>query len=128
MTVTPHDLLPMFTVRNALDGVMVRYENIWQQRNLVLVLARKDDLTAAEYTNALIAATSPQDAADTTFVSTSNRIPGLPFPGAVVADRWGEIYYVKTTSQAAGLPTVEDLAEWLRYVRQQCPECQGEAR
>jgi hypothetical protein len=46
----------------------------------------------------------------------------------VVADRWGEIYYLQGADRTGDLPTPHELAEWLRYVRNECPECQGEAR
>ena len=128
MTVSPRDLLPMFTVTNAIDGALVRYQDVWQRKNLLLVMAPENDPTAAEYRKALIEAATTLAAEDTTFVVTSNTIPGIPSPGVVVADRWGEIYYVKSAGRAADLPTLDDLAEWLRYVQNECPECQGEAR
>ena len=128
MTISPRDLLPMFTVTNAVDGALVRYQDVWQRKNLLLVMAPENDPTAAGYRKALIDAATTLAAEDTTFVVTSNTIPGIPSPGVVVADRWGEIYYVKSAGRAANLPTPDDLAEWLRYVQNECPECQGEAR
>jgi hypothetical protein len=118
----------MFSVTNAVDGVLVRYQDVWQRRNLLLVIAPENDSTAAAYTKALIEAAPTLGADDTTFVVTTNTVPGIPSPGVVVADRWGEIYYVSGANRAADLPTPDDLAEWLRYVQNECPECQGEAR
>ena len=43
MTVSPRDLLPMFTVTNAVDGAMVRYQDVWQRKNLLLVMAPEND-------------------------------------------------------------------------------------
>ncbi len=59
-------------------------------------------------------------------VVTTSAIEGVPQPGAVVADRWGEIHHVTTIDPTA--PDLDDLVEWVRFVRMQCPECQGEAR
>jgi hypothetical protein len=118
----------MFTVTNAIDGALLHYQDVWQRRNLVLVLAAENDPTAAEYTKALIEAVPSLPANDTTFVVTSDAIRGIPSPGVVIADRWGEIYYVKGAGRAADLPTPSALGEWLRYVQNECPECQGEAR
>jgi hypothetical protein len=55
-------------------------------------------------------------------------ITGVPRPGVVIADRWGEIYSVVNARSAPELPTVEDLLEWFRYIRHACPECEGEAK
>jgi hypothetical protein len=40
----------------------------------------------------------------------------------------GEVYYVKSASRASELPGPDELMEWVQYVRNECPECQGEAR
>ena len=118
----------MFTVTNAIDGAPIRYQDIWQRRNLVLVAVPENDPTGAEYTSALIAAARTLAAHDTVFVVTSTTIPGMPSPGVAVADRWGEIYHVTSAERAADLSTPDDLGAWLRYVQNECPECQGEAR
>ena len=128
MTLSPRDLLPMFTVTNALDGALVRYQDVWQRRNLVLALVPDNDPTGTAYTKPLIEAASTLGTHDTTLIVTSDPIPGIPSPGVVVADRWGEIYYVTGAARAVDLPTPDDLAEWLCYVQRECPECQGEAR
>jgi hypothetical protein len=59
---------------------------------------------------------------------TRDDVPGLRAPGALVADRWGEIVYVAPIAEAAGSPTVAELLEWLEYVQHRCPECEGEAK
>ena len=128
MTLSPRDLLPMFRVTNAVDGAPAQYQDIWQRKNLLLVIAPENDSTAAEYTKALIEAAPTLAGNDTAFGVTWNTIPGIPSAGLVVADRWGEVYYVKGAGRAADLPTPGDLAEWLRYVQNECPECEGEVR
>ena len=128
MTVCQPDLLPMFTVTNAVDGALVRYHDVWQRKNLLLVMAPENDPTAAGYSTALVEASATVAVENTTLVVTSDTIPGIPSPGVVVADRWGEIYYVKGAGRTADLPTPHELTEWLRYVENECPECQGEAR
>jgi hypothetical protein len=50
------------------------------------------------------------------------------WPGVVVADRWGEIVHVATTSQVDILTSPEDLLDWLDYLEKRCPECEGEAK
>ena len=40
-----------------------------------------------------------------------------------IADRWGQIYAVERASSEAGLPGVEEIEEWMRYLSTQCPEC-----
>jgi hypothetical protein len=40
-------------------------------------------------------------------------------------------FAVKTLDGGAmtySLPTPEDLLDWIRYVENQCPECEGEAK
>ena len=64
---------------------------------------------------------------DNAFVITRDRVSGLPSPGVVVADRWGEIQYVADAAGVDDLPSPQELIEWLQYVQSQCPECQGEA-
>jgi len=61
-------------------------------------------------------------------VITRDRVPGVPCPSAVVADRWGEVVYVATASDVADLPSAQELVDWVTYLQTQCPECEGEAR
>lgn len=71
---------------------------------------------------------SEPTAHDTAVVFTSAAIGGVPSPGVLIADRWGEIYYVAPTVDDPEMPEPDALIEWLRFVQYQCPECQGEAR
>ena len=65
---------------------------------------------------------------DTECVITREQVEGVPCPGVITADRWGEICFVAEAGTIAALPPVAELVEWLHYVQIQCPECQGEAR
>jgi hypothetical protein len=61
---------------------------------------------------------------------------GLPFPVATypdrgldgktpainVLDRYGEVYAAYQPDDLAGVPTADDLLEWLRFIELQCPE------
>ena len=128
MTIRDRDLMPMFTASNRVDGRNVDYQHVWQQKNLVLVTLAEDDPTATSYAvslNGLNASLSSQEAI---LIITTTHIEGIPSPGAVVADRWGEVYYVEGASRASELPGPDELMKWVQYVRNECPECQGEAR
>ena len=61
-------------------------------------------------------------------VITRDHVPGISSPSVVVADKWGEIVYVATTSDVAALPPAQELVDWVSYLQIQCPECEGEAR
>jgi hypothetical protein len=65
---------------------------------------------------------------ETECVVTSETVPGMPSPGVLVADRWGEIHFIAGAVRVEGLPPASEIVEWVRYVAYQCPECQGEAR
>ncbi len=122
------DLMPMFRVTNDLDGSSVDYRDLWQRRNLLLVSVRQADPTSRPYVESLAAKATDLRAHDTAFIVTTDEIAGVPMPGIVIADRWGEIYFVTDAVSAAALPDPEDLIAWLRYVQRECPECQGETR
>jgi hypothetical protein len=67
-------------------------------------------------------------ASGTELVLTRDSIPGLEPAAALVADRWGEIHFAAGSTSAADLPDPTELIEWVRYVQQRCPECEGESR
>lgn len=123
----PGDLVPHFDVTN-LQGEAVTYSTIWQRRNLVLVTLPPSD-PARTFTNyaAEVAADIPAGG-DTACVLTRDVVTGIPSPGIVVADRWGEIVHIASGAQVAELPSVSELVEWVSYVQHRCPECEGEAR
>ncbi len=122
------DRVPRFEV-TTLDGTVVAYADLWQNRNLLLISLPPDLPEAVgAYARQLDADMPELSANDTRVVITTDAITGLNRPGALVADRWGEVYFTAGPSEVAGLPDADELIEWLRYVQHECPECQGEAR
>jgi len=126
-TIRAHDQLPMFTASIG-DGTLVDYEDIWQRKNLLLVSLPIDDPTAAAYATAMSLIEPRVPEYDSAAIITTTQIEGMPSPGVVVADRWGEVYYVQAADRASELPAPDELLEWLRFVQIQCPECQGETQ
>jgi hypothetical protein len=127
MSIRTRDLMPMFTARNG-HGALVHYQDIWQRKNLLVVTVPEDDSAAARYAESLSALEPTLASQDVAFIVTTTPIEDLRSPAVVVADRWGEIYYVKEGGPVAELPTPDELIEWLQYVQNECPECQGETR
>jgi hypothetical protein len=129
ITLRSGDRVPHFDVTRH-DGSRVRYATeIWQSRNLLL-LSIPDRARAefAGYLETLTRRLADISGQETTSVVTSEAVPGVPHPGLLIADRWGEIFLVVDATAAADLPDVDDLVEWLGYVQRQCPECQGETK
>jgi hypothetical protein len=120
------DNVPHFDV-TSIDGRQVRYASIWQRRNLVLiVLPAADGDSFAGYVADLLARRDAFDAQQAECVITRDDVGGLPPPGALVADRWGEIACV--VAGPAGMPRPDELLAWVEHVRNRCPECEGEAQ
>jgi len=117
--------VPHFVVRSV-DGTRLEYASIWQRYNLILVILPQTG--ADEYRRWVDGYASVIRALDARIVLTTDAIPGLPHPGAVVADRWGEIVSVAQATSESDLPDPAELVEWLQFVVSQCPECEGEAR
>ena len=110
----------------ALDGRPIRYRDLWQRRNLVLVLAAPDQRDAAmKYASTVQSRYGEFEQAETTVVVTTDPVPGLPTPSVTIADRWGEIVHVETpaATEPSRFPDVEELLAWIQFVRIQCPEC-----
>jgi hypothetical protein len=122
-----HDLLPHFTV-STVEGRRIVYGSLWQRKSLLLVCVPGRSPAAEAYRHALAAAFRDEAFGDAECVITADVIPGLTPPGAVVADRWREIFFVATETSVDQLPRVEELIDWVRHVRMHCPECEGEAR
>jgi peroxiredoxin len=121
------DSVPHFDLRT-LDGEELSYSTIWQRRNLVLItLPASDSEPARTYASELTSRGPEFRGYGADCVITRDHIPGIQSPGALIADRWGEIAYVAATKDVAELPPVQELLEWASYVQLQCPECQGEA-
>jgi peroxiredoxin len=122
------DLLPHFTV-TTYSGETFDYSNIWQRTNLVLVLLPHGASAATtRFLDQFTSRMSELTGDDSTCVITRDSVSGVPSPGIVVADRWGEIVYVADGQTVDDLPGPDDVIEWLRYVQHQCPECEGESR
>jgi hypothetical protein len=128
MSLHARDPMPMFTVTSDLDEASFAYASVWQRNNLLLVCLRHGDSTSAPYTARLVERSDDFRAHDVKVVVTQDTIPGIPSPGVVVADRWGEIHFIQAADRADALPAIDELLEWLRFVQIQCPECQGETR
>ena len=120
---TAGDALPFFDVVTV-DGTRVAYEQFWQQRNVVLVsLSSEATVYERQLVTALIGRRAEFDALEAVCVVMRDAVAGVPQPGVVIADRWGEVQSV-----ASGLPEPQDLLDTLEYLQQKCPECEGESR
>jgi len=104
-----------------IDGEAIAYRDIWQHRNLLLVVLPAHG--EEEYARNVERHHPALRANDTAVVLTRDAIPGVPSPGVVAADRWGEIFLVSGTL----LPPAE-LIEWMRYAQMQCSQCWGDSR
>ncbi len=127
MTLQRGDLVPHFEVRTT-SGERFRYSEIWQRKNLVLISLSP---TAAEdegYIRELKRHEAEFGERDSVCVVTRDDVPGLPAPGALIADQWGEIIHVAAALDVDDMPTPRQLLEWVEYVASRCPECEGEAR
>jgi hypothetical protein len=117
--------VPHFDV-TTVDGQRVRYDEIWQRRNLVLFIASPEEReVAARYASQLQAHRDQLDEGEATVVVTTDAVPNLPVPSALVADRWGEILQLERASggNAFQFPDVDELLEWVHFASIQCPEC-----
>lgn len=122
------DPVPHFSV-TTVHGQPARYSTIWQHRNLVLItLPAADSETARAYVTGLEQALPALAELDTACVITREMISGAPSPGAIVADRWGEVVYAAGGAEVADLPPVSELVEWAAWLQHRCPECEGEAK
>lgn len=43
----------------------------------------------------------------------------------VIADEWGEVFFVEDAGAAHDLPGSLDIRDWIRFLAIQCPECEG---
>jgi peroxiredoxin len=122
------DLVPHFEVRN-LEGEPFKYSTIWQHKNLLLVtIPTLDSESTSAYALDVTARVRESGDQGVECVVTQDSVPGVSAPAVVVADRWGEIVFAVEKSSFSDLPAPQELMEWLNYVRNQCPECEGEAR
>jgi hypothetical protein len=124
------DGMPHFEV-TTIDGERVRYADLWQHRNLVFVsVDSRDD----PYGRSLAACADDFAAAETALVVSTEPIKGVPTPGVVVADQFGEIAYVFDANHpdesrrydrrgTTPFPSERELLDWVNFVRMNCPEC-----
>jgi hypothetical protein len=119
--------VPHFEVRS-LEGDPFRYSTIWQHKNLLLVTIPTLDFETSAYALDVTARVREVGDQDVECVITQDPVPGVSSPAVVVADRWGEIVFAVEKSDVSDLPEPEELLESLTYLRNRCPECEGEAR
>ncbi len=119
------DTVPHFEVRT-LQGELFSYSSIWQRKNLLLVtLPALDAVSTEGYVSELSACLQHLSDQDLEYVLTRDFIPGISGSSVLVADRWGEIVYTVEESDVAAS---QDVLEWVNYLNNRCPECEGEAR
>lgn len=119
------DLVPHFDVL-ACNGRRFSYAAIWQRLHLVLMtLASAAD---ADALGDLMALDEQCRARRTACVVTCEPVPGVPARSVIVADKWGEIVHLATVRRLEDLPSAAQLLEWLDYLEQRCPECEGETK
>ena len=58
----------------------------------------------------------------TVLSDTNGRAALVDGAGVVVADRYGQIYYVSQAGEGHGFPAPRELEEWLKFLATQCPE------
>lgn len=125
---TERHVVPHFCV-TTIDGGTCRYADLWQRKNLLLVLIPATGSTDRHaYISTLRDHIADLTAHDTSCVMTSDDITGVRSPAIVIADRWGEIAFIAEAESASELPRLDAIIEWLGHVQGRCPECEGETR
>jgi hypothetical protein len=117
------DQLPHFEV-TTVHGEPFSYASIWQLKSLALLTLPSEeepDRGIAE----LLARRAEFDALKSVCVITRECLAGMPTPGVLIADRWGEVVHIAATAE---IPTATELLDWLNFVERRCPECEGETR
>jgi hypothetical protein len=122
------DLVPHFNV-TTLQGRTVGYTAIWQRRNLVLItFPASASESYRTYVSQFAAEMPAFSVHETECVITRDTVAEIGCPAVVIADRWGEIVHVTTGLDVADLPRLSEVLEWVAYLQNQCPECQGETK
>jgi hypothetical protein len=117
-------LIPHFEVATV-DGNRVKYADLWQRRNVVvLTLPDKLDDTTRRYAAELQTRLAELKPDDTTLIVVVGSVHSLPASSLIVADRWGEIAHIEELSpDIAAWPSAIEIVEWVEFVRSKCPEC-----
>jgi len=121
----PLGYVPHFDV-TTVGGQRVRYQDLWQHRNLVLLLVSPGDRgAAARFAAQVDARRSEFEESDAAVVITADPVSGFSSPRLVIADRWGEILHVEGPAAGDGswCPGVDSALSWVRFAQIQCPEC-----
>ena len=122
------DAVPHFEVRSV-DGELFCYSSIWQRKNLLLVsLPTLDSDSTSGYIAELGQRLRDLGDRDLELIVTRDSIPGVSISTVLVADKWGEVVYAVGASEVSDLPSPQELVEWVNYLNNRCPECEGEAR
>jgi hypothetical protein len=118
------ELVPHFEAMT-MDGAQVRYADLWQQRNLVLYSVPRGALPEArDYLDALRSRIAQLRPDDVTLVTIEGAVPRVPESSLLICDRWGEIEHVASLSDdVQSWPAIDDIVEWLEFIRSKCPEC-----
>jgi hypothetical protein len=127
MTLQRGDLVPHFEVRTT-SGELFSYSAVWQRMNLVLINLPATVSADEDYVRELKRHDAEFSERDSVCIVTRDEVPGLPAPGALIADQWGEIICVLAAIHLENMPPPRELLEWVEYVACRCPECEGEAR
>jgi hypothetical protein len=124
------DLIPHFEVTDVRGTAIAYSSTIWQRRNVVLIALPATDPGGEfrDYASRVMSHAEGWAALDTVCVITRDPVAGMPQPGIAVADRWGEIVHVVGGASAAELPPAHEVIEWVTYLQQRCPECEGETK
>lgn len=114
----PRERVPHFVVRT-LDGDAVEYQSIWQKSQLLLISLDESEASRrfAAIGQELAVRTADLAAVQARLVVTRDVVSGAPRPGALVADRYGEIY---ASLGALADTDADDLLDWLRVVQSRC--------
>jgi hypothetical protein len=121
--VNPGDLLTPFESATV-NGAVVPHGHLWQHRNVVLfVLPDKLDVARTSYLEKLDRRLHELKPPDTSLV-IAHRIDGVPPNTIVITDRWGEVVHIAPLeSDVSVWPAIDDIIEWVSFIRMKCPEC-----
>jgi hypothetical protein len=124
-TETRFGYVPHFEV-TTVDSRRVRYQDIWQHRNLVLVIVAPEQRSAAvRYAQQLAERQREFEDAETSVIVSTDSVRGFAPPRVVIADRWGEILQIASApgGDVSQLPSVDEVLSWVGFAQIQCPEC-----